>query len=721
MGKRIFSLLTFSVILLSSLIPVGLSHNAGFPSAYDSKTLFIDTYGEPMSVDPAWAYDMISGEVIMNIYETLVAYKTNWELGPYHSWQADSFVPVLATSVPHMEFTDLPAGKVEKMTFTIRNGVTFSDGNPLTATDVEYSFERMLVQDRDEGPQWSVYHALLGVYRAVDPTSDANFGDKINNAIVSSSNTVTFYFNLAVPERMWLQTLAQTWGSVVEKSWAVGLGDFDGDWSHGWQYIWNMWHNPYSSFIENQMMGSGPYKLNYLYGHELTYSITKNPLYWQGWPATVIFGDIGGERVTSSIDTIVWNYQYYGSTHRTRLFSGISDLGYQDYFDRQYRDQFLAQPGMNAFYPLTTFSVYAFFFNFNVNPLSPFTGQTQPPGTFAENGIPPNLFSDVNVRKGFAYAFDYDSFITQAYLGEGEQPSDPIVKGILYDNPAQEKYVFDLSKATYYLKLAWGGVDANGNGIIDPVNELGDVEGALWTNGMTFYIWHSGGVTNQVGFEIIVKNINSLNPKFHLYAVRNPTGWIIPKDWMPMFFLGYSPDYPDADSCIFDFMHSQGVFPILQSYNNSYVDSLILAGETTPDGPARQQIYYELQAIYHDDVPSVPIYLPLGRDFQRDWVKGWHYNPILLGNDFYHMWKAKTHFGGANNDGTVDVRDLAYVSSHWTAAGRPYNPAADLNGGKGGLTGTEYIRGMPDGVIDIADIGLISAYWDGPPQGIAHP
>jgi peptide/nickel transport system substrate-binding protein len=391
---------------------------------------------------------------------------------------------------------------------------------------------------------------------------------------------------------------------------------------------------------------------------------------------------------------------------------------------RQHRDQILGQLGTRAFYPLADLSLSAFFFNLNIDMWSPFVGQIQPPGTFAENGIPPNLFSDVNVRKGFAYAFDYNRFLRVAYLGEGEQPSDPVIKGVLYDNPEQEKYVFSLSKATYYLKLAWGGVDANGNGIIDPINEPGDVEGSLWTNGMTFTIPYNPSSTvrpNQIAAEIIVENINSLNPKFHLtigYAWRFYPPFI---QEMPIFMMGWLADYPDAHDFVFPFMHSQGGFAIYQSYGNATLDFLIDVAAVMPDGPMRQQAYYDLQAIYHNDVPSVPIYQGIGRYFERDWVRGWHYNPVLPGNDVYHMWKAKTHFGDANNDGTVDISDVGYISNHWGPVGLPYNQAADLNGGTGGLTGTEYIRGMPDGIVDIVDIGLVSAYWDGPPQGPVHP
>src|SRR5512140_1124350 len=38
-------------------------------------------------------------------------------------------------------------------------------------------------------------------------------------------------------------------------------------------------------------------------------------------------------------------------------------------------------------------------------------------GKLDGNGIPPDFFTDVNVRKGFSYSFDWDTFITDVYKG----------------------------------------------------------------------------------------------------------------------------------------------------------------------------------------------------------------------------------------------------------------------------------------------------------------
>jgi len=47
--------------------------------------------------------------------------------------------------------------------------------------------------------------------------------------------------------------------------------------------------------------------------------------------------------------------------------------------------------------------------------------------------------------------------------------------------------------------------------------------------------------------------------------------------------------------------------------------------------------------IYYIDVPGIGLHQPLGRHYERDWVKGWYYNPILpnadLGGYFYSLSK----------------------------------------------------------------------------------
>jgi hypothetical protein len=237
---------------------------------------------------------------------------------------------------------------------------------------------------------------------------------------------------------------------------------------------------------------------------------------------------------------------------------------------------------------------------------------------------------------------------------------------------------------------------------------------------------------------------------------------------IPLFSIGWLADYPDADNFAFSFMHSQGTFTVWQRYNNPRADALIQAGALMPDDTApysgeldlpdprtamnnynaeeialdptshippdtrwpRRSIYYELQSTYVEDAPGFCIDQAIMRHWEQAWMRGWYYNPVYQGNYFYHIWKAKTHFGDANDDGLVNVVDAATISASWTkpTPASPLGPLgyktqADLTGGTGGAVGggTGLVVGIPDGKVNVVDAALVSAYWDGPPVGPNHP
>jgi parallel beta-helix repeat protein len=75
-------------------------------------------------------------------------------------------------------------------------------------------------------------------------------------------------------------------------------------------------------------------------------------------------------------------------------------------------------------------------------------------------------------------------------------------------------------------------------------------------------------------------------------------------------------------------------------YSNETIDNLMREGIGTMNETVRRQVYNEIQMVYHDDCPSVPLYQSIGRRFERDWVKGWYYNPLVWSmNYFYVQWK----------------------------------------------------------------------------------
>jgi ABC-type transport system substrate-binding protein len=253
-------------------------------AAKDPTTFTQMSIGDILDTDPAFAYDTSSGEIIQNVYETLIFYDGE---------STSKFLPKLAES-----YNISADGTV--YTFTLRQGVTFQNGDPMTASDVAYSFQRGLLQGGYSSPQWLLAEPFLGVGNdditmivdqgasaddreallKNDPATLKAACETVQSAIVADDTTGVVTMTLAQPWGPFLATIAQSWGSILEKAWAVDNGAWDGS--------CDTWQNFYAVTDETDplnglMNGTGPFMLDHwTKGQEVV--MTKNPNYW-GDPA----------------------------------------------------------------------------------------------------------------------------------------------------------------------------------------------------------------------------------------------------------------------------------------------------------------------------------------------------------------------------------------------------------------------------------------------------
>ncbi len=582
------------LVLIVMLLAISLAGTTGLAQGQAVKnpdTLVLLGIGDAESLDPSWAYDDASGRIILwNVYETLIFFSGS---------RTDQYVPMLAIDVPSLANGGISRdGKT--YTFKIREGVKFHDGTPMTPDDVKYSLMRFMLVDRDGGPSWLLLAPILGFENQSTRDSKGNLipdiWDRANRAIRVQGNTISV--TLKEPYAPFLNIMNQ-WSMVLSKKFTVANGGWDGSKATLAKY-----NNPAKPDVQElfaKANGTGPFKLESWDRASGTVILVRNDSYW---------------RAPAKLRRVVYRKVEEFSTRRLALQNGDADV-----IDVSRADQpaVTGIPGVRIVDDLGRLSNSpALFMNLNINT------EANPDifsGKLDGNGIPPNFFADIHVRRAFAYLFDRDRFIQQALRGKGRVANGPIPFGMLGYNPKGKWYEVSKDKAIAEFKEAHGG--------------------QVWDKGFHFTVlFNSGNIGRQTGAQMVKEAAESLNPKFKI-DVRGIT-WanylgLEKAKKLPMFLLGWGADYADPDNFVVPFMHSTGTFTAPQGYKNPEVDKLIEAAGKETDSKKRAETYLKLQDIAFTEVPTIYIVYATSFVVSRSWVKGWYHNPIFFGYGYTYL------------------------------------------------------------------------------------
>ncbi|MFF0741144.1 ABC transporter substrate-binding protein [Streptomyces sp. NPDC004111] len=117
------------------------------PSGDDEVTaISVGTTDKVTSLDPAWAYDAGSWALYSNLYQSLLSFKPG----------SPEVSPDAAKSCGFV------GHKLTTYQCELRDDLTFSNGNRITAEDVKFSFDRILRNKPEEGPR-SLFASLKSV------------------------------------------------------------------------------------------------------------------------------------------------------------------------------------------------------------------------------------------------------------------------------------------------------------------------------------------------------------------------------------------------------------------------------------------------------------------------------------------------------------------------------------------------------------------------------
>jgi len=607
--------------------------------APDPETYTYVTFGDIDTMDPNLCYDTASAALILNVMEGLLFFNRE---------KMTEYVPVLAEEIPTVENGGISADGLT-YTFNIRDGVTFHNGNDMTPSDFEYTFERGLIQSDVNGPQWLLIEPLLG-YASGDITEEIGDGayagdpeglranatpeelmavcEKAKASVESDDEAGTLTFNLAQPWGPWLATLAQSWGAVMDKEWAIENGAWDGS--------CETWANYYSPGAENDELstiinGTGPYKLEYWTPDE-EWVLTANENYWRAdgdemWPG----GPSGAPRIKRVVQQLVSEW----GTRFAILQAGDAATVAVPAANRPQVNEFVGEvcdyetnectPTENPNAPLRSWpnlpqvSRTNVFMNFDLSQeegTNPYIGSGQLDG----NGIPPDFFDDIHVRKAFNYCFDYDAYISDALNGEGIPNNGPIIYGMLGYNVNGPMYEFDLDKCAEEMALAW--------------------DGAVAENGFRVQMaYNTGNVARQTACAILQSSLASINSAYQIECLGLPWPTMLRAfraGQLPLTASGWIEDIHDPHNWAQPF--TVGTYAGRQNLDpdlKAQFQELVTAGVMAPDPAEREQIYFELQQLFYDTAIQITLAQGAGTRYEQRWVQDWYYNPILFAGYFY--------------------------------------------------------------------------------------
>ncbi|NNG00393.1 MAG: ABC transporter substrate-binding protein [Desulfobacteraceae bacterium] len=543
------------------------------------KDIFIkSTIATLRTLDPARSYDDESRMKLENLYERLIHFD-----GPY----TDRFAPVLATEVPSIENGGISKDGLT-YTFKIRKGVKFHNGEIMTAEDVAYCLKRAMICDPDGGPNALLLEPVTGrgVTRDNDGKIIPGVFEKIDKAVLSKGDTVVIRLHKPFPPLLGI--IAYTNCSIYPKKWAMENGCWDGNIKNAAKFNGPPNGKEPLHHIEN---GSGPYVMKE-WKPSQKFVFERFDDYWGGKP-----------------NIRVGITQYIPEWTTRKLMFQNSDLDMIE-VPPNYINEMESIKGIKI-HKVPQLMVTCAMFCQKIDPTAnPNIGS----GKLDGDGIPPDFFSDYDVRAAFAHTIDFKALKEDACNNLIEIPSSPNIKGLPYSKDVKHPE-FDLKKAADHMKKAWGG--------------------KAWEMGFKMVItFNTGRIVRETAAHMMAENIVSLNPKFDI-EVRN-VDWA---DYLvtfqqykyPVFLIAWGADYPDPHNFLYNYLHSDGHYTRYSVYKNPEADRLVEEGIATVDPVRREQIYTRLQNIWNEDIVGVALAQRMVIRAYQDNIQGFIPNPLYSG------------------------------------------------------------------------------------------
>jgi len=388
--------------------------------------------------------------------------------------------------------------------------------------------------------------------------------------------------------------------------------------------------------LNEEACGTGPYEL-VTWVQDDRIELTLNDDYWRATDALVTHPYAG----TITDITIKLNEDV--NSRMLNLAAGTTDAGYwpaTNAYDIWNNATTIGDGTLQSLNPdikvwagNPTFDVM--FLGFNMNPY-----------VNVSNDIRLSPFTDWETRAAVSYAFDYDALINNVLNGLGIQLQGPIPQGMFAHD--YDLYMFEknLTAAVEHWNIAMtNGLDA-----------------VLANNSYELNIYYNSGNTNREAAGLLVKQAieNIIADPASTDPSSTMTIDVIPLEWasylyqvrnkqLPVFWLGWAPDYADPDNYAAPFVKSTGTFPSRVGLTGSFGEGGVVWDHAEVDGwiddaavetneADRIAFYADIQESIVDHCAFLWGYQATSFHVESAYMNGYVFNPM---HDpyFYHYYK----------------------------------------------------------------------------------
>jgi len=417
-------------------------------------TLTIATISEPLTFNLAISNDSSSSNVLGYVFEGLTE----------TSWLTDLVEPALAESWEHSD-------DGLTWTFHLRRDVEWHDGEPFTAHDVEFTFNRIIYNDEIPASSRSTFE-----FRHLD--DEGAWQESRMSVAVVDNHTVAF--TLPVPFAPFLRSL----GTAIYPRHILEKHVDDGTFID----TWGIDTDP------AEIVGTGPFTIeSYMPGERVV--MARSPNYW--------LTDDEGNRLPY-LDSVVRIIVEDLDAELASFLAGESDV--HGVLGEEYAELEPLQDEHNFTIHRRGPGFGTTFLAFNMNP-----GQSPDTGEPFVAGPKLDWFTNLQFRQAVAHSVDKDAIIdgVQHGLGYPQWSSISPAAGDFH-NPDVRTYPYDLDKANEMLdSLGW--IDTDGDGIREDSNG-NEIEFTLVTN--------TGNTVRQEATQIIYEGMEAIGLKVDYTAIE---------------------------------------------------------------------------------------------------------------------------------------------------------------------------------------------------------